>query len=324
MKPTRIVLVALIAVSVHAAPPEYPVHRPPCPVTLDGDIASDPAWAAIPAMTGFSVLGGGYSHAKQTVAQLCFDDEALYLAVTCEEPDAAALKPSARDGGDTWAEDSLEVFLQPLPNRQVYQLGITAGGARGGFEGDPDPTGFQVATRIEDNQYTVEARFPYALLKGVPRGTWRGNICRNIFTTLSGGDKFTSWAPLSRQFLEPDNFAYLMFKPTALTPADSARATEGLNATYREALAKLIEEAAAMGAQYLDTLNEARGDATFGARARDLTRQWRAIARIRRRAQDASILDMRGALTRLQTLNDQSYEVKYRYLISRLFSQEQP
>ncbi len=321
MKPIHVLLAALISVTLHAAAPQYPIHRPPCPVTLDGEIASDPAWAAIPAMMGFSVLGGGYSHTKQTVAQLCADDEALYLAVTCEEPDAGALKPQVRDGGDTWGEDSLEIFLQPLPNAQVYQLGITSSGARGGFTGDPDPMGFQAATRIAADQYTVEARFPYTLIKGRPEGTWRGNICRNIFTTLSPGDKFTSWAPLERQFLEPDNFACLSFTLTTLTRAEADQITEQLNAVYRDTLSRLVSEAAAMGAQYADTLREARTDETYGRRARRLSRQWRGIARINRKTQTASILDMRKALMRLQTLNDESYEVKYKYLIKKLLSE---
>ncbi|MBP8951898.1 MAG: carbohydrate-binding family 9-like protein [Armatimonadetes bacterium] len=321
MRTIHVILAGLICIGARAAAPEYPVHRPACPVTLDGDIEGDPAWAAIPAMIGFSVLGGSYTHTKQTVAQMCADDEALYLAVTCEEPDAVALNPQVRDGGDTWGEDSLEIFLQPLPNAQVYQIGITAGGARGGFVGDPDPMGFQAATRIGSDRYTVEARFPYTLVKGVPEGTWRGNVCRNIFVDKSPGDKFTSWAPLERQFLEPDNFAYLTFELTTLTPEDADHITARINAAYRETLLRLVAEAAAMGAQYVDTLKEASADPAFGECARRLSRQWRAIDRMNRRAQTASITDMRQALAKLRALNDESYETKYKYLISKLISE---
>jgi hypothetical protein len=322
MRRALIVLSVLLALAGHSAPPQYPVHRSPCPVTVDGDIAGDPAWAAIPCMQGFSVLGGGYSFSKQTVAQLCHDDEALYLAVTCEEPDAAELKPRIRDGGDTWAEDSLELFLQPPGSIQVYQLGITAAGARGSFEGGADPSGFQAAARIGEGQYTVEARIPFGLLKAAPTGTWRGNVCRNIFTTRSGGDKFTSWAPLQRQFLEPANFAYLTLMTTTLTPAEAAQATAKLSAPYRDSLARLIAEAAATGAQYVDTLKEAAGDATFGKRARELLGQWQAIDTMRREAQAAPVPDMRRALMSLQSLNAESYQVKYEYLISKLFADQ--
>lgn len=322
MRPALMLTTLLLAVAACAAPPEYPVYRAACAVVLDGEIASDPAWAAVPEMTGFSVLGGGYSHTKQTVAQMCYDDEALYLAVTCEEPDVAALKPVVRDGGDTWAEDSLEVFLQPLPNAQVYQIGITAGGARGGFIGDPDPLGFEAAARIGERQYTIEARFPAALVKGKLEGVWRGNICRNVFADLSGGDKFTSWAPLETQFNEPRNFASFAFQPTALTQAEAARITEQLNVPYRGTLAELISQAAAMGARYTDALKEASSDPVFGDRARRLTRQWRTIARMNRTAQTASVAEMRNALAQLKALNDESYEVKYTYLIRKLLSEE--
>lgn len=318
-----LLLVALAVTAAVAAPPTYPVYRAAGPVTVDGVVKGDPAWAGIPSMTGFSVLGAGYSHSKQTVAQVCWDDEALYLAVTCEEPDAAQLKPTIRDGGDTWAEDSLEIFLHPLPLPQVYQFGITAGGARGGFEGNPDPTKFQAAAKIGEKQYVIEARFPYSLLKGTPQagGTWRGNICRNIFTTTSGGDKFTSWAPLQSRFLEPENFAFLKFDAGTPSVAEAAAMTEELNAPYRAVLATQIAEAAALGVDYVDTLKQASEDEKFGERARDLLREWRQIERLNREAQQASILDMRVALMRLQVLNVQSYEVKYQYLIYRLLSQ---
>jgi hypothetical protein len=320
MRPVLVLIAVLLVVAAHAAPPQYAVYRPPCAVTVDGDIAGDPAWAAVPAMQGFSVLGGGYTFSKQTVAQICHDDEAVYVAVTCEEPDAKELKPQVRDGGDTWAEDSLELFFQPPGSVQAYQLGITAGGARGAFEGGADPRGFQAAARIGDGQYTVEARIPCSLLKGTAAGTWRGNVCRNIFTVRSGGDKFTSWAPLQKQFLEPANFAYLTLMPGALTAAEAARATAQLNAPYREALAKLISAAAATGGQYVPTLREASTDATFGERARALLAKWEAIEQVNRTAQTAPVGDMRRALMDLQALNADSYQVKYEYLISKLFA----
>lgn len=317
-----LVLMVLLVTGVQAAPPSYPVHRVACPVTMDGVVQGDPAWEGIPSMTGFFVLGNGYTNSKQTVARLAWDDEALYIGVVCEEPDAAKLKPSARDGGDTWAEDSLEIFIHPLPSPQVYQFGVTAGAARGGFEGNPDPLKFQAAAKIEDKQYSIEARFPYTMFPGKPAAgkAWTGNICRNIFTAQSGGDKFTSWAPLQSRFLEPENFAVLKFQAGTLSAADAMKVTEQLNSGYRNTLVGQVQEAAKLGADYVGTLKEAVGDAKFGAQAQELLADWQRIEQISREAQKANILDMRQALMKLQELNKQSYDVKYKYLIYRLLS----
>src|SRR5512138_216259 len=102
---SRLLLIAcvLIPACLWAAPPIYPCYHPTAAPVVDGDIAGDPAWQTIPSVTGFSVLGNGYTYAKQTAAQMCWTEEGFYLGVTCEEPDAKLLKPAAFDGGDTWA-----------------------------------------------------------------------------------------------------------------------------------------------------------------------------------------------------------------------------
>lgn len=318
-----LMLMVFFVSGAQAAPPTYPVHRLACPVTIDGVVQGDAAWEGVPSMTGFFVLGNGYTNSKQTVARLAWDEEALYVGVVCEEPDAAKLKPSSRDGGDTWAEDSLEIFIHPLPAPQVYQFGVTAGGARGGFEGNPDPLKFQAAAKIEDKHYTIEARFPYTMFPGKPEAgkAWAGNICRNIFTAQSGGDKFTSWAPLESRFLEPQNFAVLNFQAGTLTPAEAMKVTEQLNAAYRGTLVSQVREAGKLGADYVATLKEAAGDAKFGAQAQALLKEWQRIEQINREAERANILDMRAALMKLQELNRDSYDVKYKYLIYRLLAE---
>jgi len=104
-------------VAAGAAPLSYPVFRTPAAVVIDGEVKQDAAWQGAPSVTGFSKLGGGYTNAKQSAAQMLWDDKGLYIAVVCEEPDAALLKPVVRDYGDTWAEDSLEIFRSRRPRR---------------------------------------------------------------------------------------------------------------------------------------------------------------------------------------------------------------
>jgi len=288
---------------------------------IDGKVADDPGWRVAPRATGFYVLGGGHTKAKQTEVQACWDGQALYVAMVCEEPDAAEIKPSIVDGGPTWTEDSVEVFLQSKPGGQVYQFGVTAGGAKGSGEGAPEIAKCTAAAAIGEKSYAIEIRIPFAVL-GVaapaPGAEWRGTFCRNIFTVTSGGDKFTSWASLESRFLEPQNFARIEFRGEPADAAVAARLTEELNRDYRGALVGELQAAAEQSGTYVSALEKAVGHERFDAQARDLLAQWRRIGETNKRAETAPVLDIRQALMTVRALSRASYEVKYRYLLHEL------
>ena len=322
---TRVMLLALLlvllALPALAAPPTYPCYRPTVAPVIDGDVAGDPGWQSIPSATGFSVLGNGYAVAKQTAARLCWTDAGLYIGVVCEEPDARLLKPQAFDGGDTWAEDSLEIFIQPKGSGDAFQFGVTPSGAKGGFEGHPDITKVKAAGQIGADSYSVEMFIPWAVVSATLPGAgdkWRGDVCRNIFTTKSGGDKFTCWAPLQSRFLEPDNFATIAFQAASLSPDEVGKITEQLNAPYRQLLVQQVAAATAQYAAYREGLQAAVGDEKYGEQARQLMHDWRNLERLGRDAEQADILQMRAALVKLGQLNRDSYEVKYQCLIRQL------
>ncbi|MBM3498145.1 MAG: hypothetical protein FJX74_05695 [Armatimonadetes bacterium] len=312
-------LAAASAARLLAAPPAYPCFRPGLPPTLDGALADDPAWEGVPVATGFSKLGAGYTEAKQTEVRACWDTEALYVGLLCEEPDVASMKPTVRDGGDTWLDDGVEVFLQPAPDATVVQFVVTAAGAKGGYEGAPDFLKYQAAAHVGRDFYSLELRIPFALLGASPTigDTWRGNFCRNIWTTGSGGDRFTCWAPLEARFLEPERFAAIEF----LGPPDLVRAsqlTEQLNRPYRRDLARRLRAVAATAPEYTPTLAEAANDERFGEPARDLLARWEQIAEVVREADRAPVVELRGLVRGVQALTQHSYDVKYAYLIAQL------
>ncbi|NPV45359.1 MAG: carbohydrate-binding family 9-like protein [Armatimonadetes bacterium] len=299
----------------------YPVHRVPTPPVIDGEVAQDPAWTLVPEATGFHVLGGGYTSAKQSTARICWDEEALYVGFVAEEPDAALLKPTTRDGGAPWGEDSIEVFLQPRPpSGQTYQLGVTAGGGQGSGEGHPDITQTTAAARIGQSSYSIELRVPWAVVAARPQtgDKWRGTVCRNIFTTQSGGDKFTSLSPLQRQFLEPANFAELVFTDQVLDAAGAARLTGELNAPYHRTLQQQVRELAAQRSEYEETLRSAVGDPTYGREASALLQRWEALAALAARLAQASTAEIRQSLAASRDLGKQSHELKYRVLLKQL------
>lgn len=322
MKTYPMILVAVLGCALaSAAPLTYPVFRAPAAISIDGDVVGEAAWQGAPSVTGFYKLGNGYTTAKQSVARMLWDDKGLYIGVVCEEPDAAYLKPTIRDYGDTWAEDGLEIFL--MPAGQAYQMAITAGGAKGGFEGGPDVRTVQVGAKIGTDTYTLEVFVPFAVVRATAKAgdKWRGEICRNTNMNRSGGDKFTCWTALQSRFLEPENFATLLFAAETATPEKGAQVTEQLNLPYRQTIAAEMKAAATIGRDYLATLEEAKTDAVFGEQAKDLLREWKRIDRLSKQTTTASILELRQSLMKLQTLNQQSYEVKYKYLIAKLLAE---
>ncbi len=304
----------------YAAVPDYPCYRPTVAPVIDGDVAGDPAWKTIPAVTGFSVLGDGYAVAKQTTAQACWDDDAFYVAVTCEEPDAPNLHITVVDGGNFWEDDGLEIFVRPGADAQIFQFGVTAGGAKGAYLGFADFTKLQAAAKMGKGCYSLELRLPYSILRATPKvgDVWFGDFCRNIWTTNSGGDRFTSWAPLKAQFSEPANFAAFHLRGSAPDVAEAERICAALNAPYRDKLAGMVTAAAGTGGEYAAVLAEAARDPDFRARANDLRLRWDRVARVIRKTGQASVWELRRAITDVDALVRESYALKYAYLIAKL------
>lgn len=315
---------AVLATGGGAAPPVYPCYRFVQTPVVDGNVTDDPAWQRLPAVTGFSKLGDGYTAAKQTTVRMGWSAAALYVGAVCEEPDAAYLKPRMHDGGPFWLEDGIELFFQPGETADVLQFGVTAGGAKGAAEGFPDFTQCRAAARIDKDAYSVEVRIPFALLRVTPRvgARWRGNFCRNIFTTRSGGDKFTAWPPVKTRFLEPDSFAYFEFRGPAPPPAEARALTDRLNRAYREYLLQQLRTLVAQGKEYLPTLEQAVGDREFGAKATTLRDQWRKATALAAAADKTPLGDLRRATASAHTLVQASYDLKYQFLIAKLFADD--
>jgi len=320
-----LLLVPVLAAGVCHAQSEtavYPCHRPSTAPVIDGDVANDAAWASIPTVTGFRVLGADYAFSKQTTARMCWDEEAFYVGVEAEEPDAAQLKPTARDGGWTWGEDSVEVFLQPVG--QVYQIGVTAGGAKGSGAGNPDVSLCQAAAQIGNDNYSLELRVPYAVLgtKAPTSGdNWRGSVCRNIFITTSGGDQFTTWAPLQNAFLEPRNYCDIRFDDSTPTTEQALGISQQLSSEYRGQLQTRLQAAVDRMSQYVADLREAAKDRRFARPAHGLLRQWRHLERTARRGEQASTQEMRKGLVGVEAMVQRAYEIKYEYLLARLIEE---
>ncbi|NSW55887.1 MAG: hypothetical protein HPY44_07740 [Armatimonadetes bacterium] len=303
------------------APLTYPCFRVSAAPSIDGDVLRDPVWANTPVATGFSILGNGYAFAKQTLARMCWDDEALYVAVVCEEPDVSVMKFQIADGSEAWLDDGIELFFQPGgPGNTVYQLVITARGMRTCGAGSPDFTKVQVGSKFGVDNYTLEMRIPHSVLSAKPRSgdRWGANVCRNIFTRRSGGHQFTSWSPLTRQFNEPENFGVIVFAGNPPGETELAEMTNRINSGYRRHLLGMIRDALAGAPEYAPTLREAVRDDEYGSRARDVRRRWRRLERAASKADEATTEELRAVALDADDLMEASYACKWGYMIHKL------
>ncbi|MGC9318093.1 MAG: carbohydrate-binding family 9-like protein [Armatimonadota bacterium] len=311
---------ALLMTPVDASPLVYPCFRADAPPAIDAD-GGDPCWQSKPLATGFSVLGDGFTEDKQTAFRACWDESALYFLIVCEEPDVGHLSLDVRDGGPGWLNDGVEIFVQPGGGDQVYQFVVTAAAARTTGEGAADFRKVDAAASTGERSYTLEIAIPHELLRAEPSvgDIWRGNVCRNIWTTISGGDKFTTWAPLQRRFLEPESFAAIEFRGAPPSDEVVTAATRDLNRRYREHLVAQLRDVATEAARYLPVLEEARRSEQFGSAARRLCYRWYRMEQMQVGSERYSIQDLREMVQSAEKLVAQSYELKYAYLIDGLF-----
>lgn len=313
---------AATSAGTHGAAPalEYPVHHLTAAPVMDGKIEGDPAWTGVPEATGFFRLGGGYTAGKQTAVRLGWHDDALYLAVRCEEPDIAEIAPRGSDGGDLWSEDSVEVFVQPSGANRLHQFVVTTGGARRGAGASDGSLNWQAAVARSKESYTLEIALPFALLGETPRpgAVWHGNVARNIVTTISGGDKYTTWSPLHTAFAEPERFYGWRFlaQPPEAAAVDTVEIR--LNDAYRQFLRGKVEQLVQQSDVYLPTLRQACTVPQLATSANALVTQWEAL--LRAHATAVPLSELRQAASSGADLVQRSKQAKYDYLFWQLFN----
>ena len=306
--------------------PNCPVYRLAAPPTIDGDVRGDPAWRTVPGVTGFRVLGGGYAVAKQATARIGWTDNALYIAMDCEEPDTDLIDDKRKDGGHLWLDNGVEIFLQLPRSSEVFQFIVNTAGQRvmGAGRDKVTMSDWQAAAVKGEGRWSMEAVISFAGL-GVapsPGAKWRGAVCRNIWEYKSGGDKFTTWPALQHCFREPESFAVLEFRDDLLEPQQAERIALELNAPYRQHLTRQIKALARTGRQYATPIAAAAGDRAFADEARELSGIWKRVEVISDDPASAPLPEVRKLITMASDLEQRSYEIKYRFLIERLLESD--
>lgn len=135
---------------------------------IDGKF-DDPCWANAVVWKDFSVPGKRDTPAKAIEARACFDEQALYLAVRCAEPQPAKIRAKITTrGGQVWTDDCIEIWTRSGGSQtDVDQFIVNAIGTqeehrqRGNKTGDA-PAKWQVATTTTADAWQAEYRISAA------------------------------------------------------------------------------------------------------------------------------------------------------------------
>ncbi|HEY3380045.1 MAG TPA: hypothetical protein VGL77_21430 [Armatimonadota bacterium] len=163
----------------------YLVQRLSATPKLDGKL-DDPCWHACPPLTDFAAFGLNATQqgsfplpaTLRTTVRIGTTDAGLWLGFDCYEDDMTKMKATlqARDAGDLWTEDSIELYFGTDPRQLSYKKYIiNALGTQGDERNlsgivdhswnDPD---WRVKTVRLADRWTAEYFFPWKSLGGQP------------------------------------------------------------------------------------------------------------------------------------------------------------
>lgn len=188
---------------------------------MDGKL-EESCWGKAVSATNFFIYDSSNTPAKyQTTGYILFDDDNLYVAMKCLEPDPAGIKSQAKDDEDEiqiFQDDVVEVMIDAGLTRQRYcHFAVNAAGTKFdrlrlmkraesaeeyAWEGE-----WAAGAFIGDGYWSCEMKIPFYTL-GITRETgplWGINLCRE---KKSPPEELSSIGE-SGIFNNPDGFAIL-------------------------------------------------------------------------------------------------------------------
>ena len=219
--------------------PVYEVKKVPVGSILIDGVLDDPGWSMVEPMRAFTLSNGSGPAERQTTVRMCCDDENLYVAFECGDPDIWGTMFNRDD--PIYEEEVVEAFIDPDSDQVTYYelqtspygtlfdaVIINPLGDRG-FTSDASWTceGWQSAVQVDgtldnrddiDKSWTVEWAIPFASLPGAPNippkngDTWRINFYRIDATPTP---EFSCWSPTltpSPNFHVPSMFGSITFR----------------------------------------------------------------------------------------------------------------
>ena len=206
-------------------------HEPPI---VDGDL-SDAIWKQATRVPDFVLFRKKETASAQTMAYLCYDDSALYVAFVCTEPHTERLVAKIQEmDGSISQDDCVELFIKPGSRFTYYHFLVNPKNVRADQRND-NPYGkgqdnswdgdWGCATRIiEGKEWVVEMAIPwYNFAPDLGTYGWTINLCREKRTDPP---ELSSYAFVGDNFHNHENFARLMPPRVDFTPLLGLKVTD--------------------------------------------------------------------------------------------------
>jgi len=183
----------------------YQIERAPGPIVVDGRL-DELGWTMAEQVNGFHRILNNYDLiTNPTRAKMLWDEQALYVAFACTDPDIWAIYTGEDD--PMWSEEVVEVFIDPDGDAREYlelevnplnawvDLRIQRAFPRFSGSIDWDIAGLQTAVQVHgtvndslaaDQGWTVEIAIPWTAMadsitggrRPEPGAQWRLNLYR--------------------------------------------------------------------------------------------------------------------------------------------------
>jgi len=190
-------------------------------------------WEQSKALTNF-ILHPGMGHPElQTFAWIVYDQDNLYLAMKCIEPEPGKLKSEREHDGGIWKDDSVEVFLGPDGlTENYYHIIVNCTGTiyDSSRHGEKDDRGWEsnaeTGTSITEDAWFMEMRIPFSSLGKMPeaRELWGLNLARN---RIGARTELSTWSCTLGAFHNWWRFGLLQFAGEPPVSCDTLSIGEG-------------------------------------------------------------------------------------------------
>ena len=191
---------------------------------VDGRL-DDPVWHRIRPLAGFVPRGIDMKIKLEapTTAQVTWDEENLYLALTCHEPNIGGMSLKAGDDHDEeiWRAESVEIFITPREETEGYPFrhfmvnpknvhwdGIWTGIRETDIAWNAD---WESGVHTGEDRWVAEVAIPWSVVGGTPRAgeKRRCNLSRN---RSAAPRETSSWSPMWKLFAEVEYFGTWIFE----------------------------------------------------------------------------------------------------------------
>ncbi len=160
-------LVVAVVSFVSAQTPFYPLRIESQP-TIDG-VLDDEVWSRAPAVSGFRSFTPDYGKqlAGETEVLMAYDDENLYFAFRCFDPEPSKIKTSITSRDNMWTDDWVCVNLDTFGDQQsLYAIYVNPNGIQGdsrfagGVESRTVDLVWYSGGTVDEKGYTIEIQLP--------------------------------------------------------------------------------------------------------------------------------------------------------------------